>query len=68
MNNSQIRRLEDDIIDILNGSTVPIEVKRLILKDVLSLVTAKADSVIQQECLQPITESGELEAKDAEST
>ena len=33
--NTEIRKLEDDIIALLNASDVPIEAKRLILCDVL---------------------------------
>jgi hypothetical protein len=36
--NTEIRKLEDDIIALLNASDVPIEVKRLILSDVLGIV------------------------------
>lgn len=47
--NTKMRALEDDIISLLNGSEVPIEAKRLILTDILNLVTKKADEIISQE-------------------
>ena len=47
--NTKMRALEDDIISLLNGSDVPIEAKRLILTDILNLVTKKADETISQE-------------------
>lgn len=47
--NTKMRALEDDIISLLNGSDVPIEAKRLILTDILNLVTKKADEIISQE-------------------
>ena len=47
--NTKMRALEDDIISLLNGSEVPIEAKRLILTDILNLVTKKADEIIAQE-------------------
>lgn len=47
--NTKMRALEDEIISLLNGSEVPIEAKRLILTDILNLVTKKADEIISQE-------------------
>jgi len=47
--NYEIRKLEDDIISILNSSGVPIEAKRLIISDILNIVTKKADEIISQE-------------------
>ena len=47
--NTKIRLLEDQIVAILNGSDVPIETKRLILSDILNLVTKKADEIVSQE-------------------
>lgn len=66
MNNLEIRKLEDEIIRLLNVTDVPIEAKRLIIKDVLNIVEKEADKVIMVELSQPITEYGEM--KDAEST
>lgn len=47
--NSEIRRLEDKIIDDINEADLPIEVKRLVLSDVLNLVTRQADKEVINE-------------------
>lgn len=47
--NTQIRQLEDDLIATLNNSPVPMEVKRLVLEDVLHLTKKRADKIILQE-------------------
>ena len=47
--NFNIRKLEDDIISILNGSEVPIEAKRLILAEILDKVNKEAERVISLE-------------------
>ena len=60
--NDAIRKLEDNIIATLNDSTVPIEAKRLILKDVLYMVTDQANAEILME------RQKQKEAQDAEST
>ena len=49
MKNTNIRQLEDAIIDILNQYDVLIETKRLILSDVLHIVTKEADKEISNE-------------------
>lgn len=49
MENTNIRQLEDTIIDILNQSNVPIEAKRLVVSDVLHIVTKEADKEILNE-------------------
>ena len=66
--NLKIRRLEDELVEILDASDVEIEVKRLILTDLLNLVESQANKVIlkELELSQPITEYGEM--KDAEGT
>lgn len=56
--NFEIRKLEDEIISILNASGAPIEAKRLILTDLLNVVTKKADEIISQEI---IAQKGEKE-------
>lgn len=47
--NLKIRKLEDDIIALLNESDVPIEGKRLILDSVMRLVKDEADRQILEE-------------------
>lgn len=67
--NKQIRQLEDDLISVLNGSTIPIEAKRFVVLDVLHLIEKEADKTILAEIrsnMETIVENGELE--DAEST
>lgn len=44
--NKEIRELEDKIINNLNEANVEIEVKRLILTNVLNMVKNKADEII----------------------
>jgi len=59
--NKEIRQLQDDLISLLNGSPIPIEVKRLILVNTLALAEKEADKAIMSELT--VKESG-----DAEST
>jgi len=65
--NLKIRQFEDDLVNLINSNDLPIEVKRIILQDVLQIVENKANEIILKELSsEPITEYGEL--KDAEST
>jgi hypothetical protein len=64
--NLKIRKLEEDLISVLNNSDIPIEAKRLVVQNILNAIENKADKIIMQELSQPITEYGEM--KDAEST
>ena len=60
MTNASIRKLEDKIIFTLNDEpNVPMEVKRLILRDVLRMVEDQANAEILVET---------KEAENAEST
>lgn len=49
MENYKIRDLEDKMIDTLNSSDVAIEVKRLIVQNILNMVTKQADARITME-------------------
>ena len=49
MENYKIRDLEDKMIDTLNASDVAIEVKRLIIQNLLNMVTKQADVRITME-------------------
>lgn len=49
MMNYEIRKFEDDLIEMLNNCTLPIEVKRLITKNVLNEITKQADKIIVEE-------------------
>lgn len=44
-----IRIFEDTIIDLVNATNLNIEIKRLVLTDVLNLVTREADKQIAKE-------------------
>ena len=44
--NKEIRELEDKIINTINEANVEIEVKRLILTNVLNMVKNQADEII----------------------
>lgn len=47
--NLKIRLLQKNLLDVLNASDLPIEVKRICLKDLLSEATKKADELVQKE-------------------
>ena len=64
MLNRDIRRLEEELIEVLNASPVMIEVKKYVLLSVLRLVEKEADRQIIAENT-PIIEEGE---ENAEST
>lgn len=49
MENYKIRDLEDKLIDTLNSSDVAIEAKRLIVQNLLNMVTKQADARITME-------------------
>lgn len=56
--NLKTRQLEEELIAVLNGSDLPMEVKRFVVKSVYHLVEKEADKAILDE-LKPITEYGE---------
>lgn len=47
--NTSIRLLEETLLNELNASSLPIEVKRLILSDLLTMTTRQADLTIKEE-------------------
>ena len=47
--NASIRILEENLLNELNASSLPIEVKRLILSDLLTMTTRQADITIKEE-------------------
>lgn len=47
--NLKIRVLREDMIALLNQSTLPIEVKRMVVKEVHDLVNDLADKTVQAE-------------------
>ena len=53
LGNTQIRKLEEDVLAVFNASDLPIELKRLIADVVLNLIVKKADEAIVAENSQP---------------
>lgn len=49
MDNYKVRELEDKLIDTINASDVLPEVKRLIVQNLLNLITKQADAKITME-------------------
>ena len=47
--NTSIRLLEETLLNELNASSLPIEVKRLILSDLLTMTARQADITIKEE-------------------
>jgi hypothetical protein len=64
MLNRDIRRLEEELIEVLNASPVMIETKRYVLLSVLTQVEKEANKAIIAENA-PVIEEGE---ENAEST
>ena len=68
MDNLKIRMLREQLINDLNEVDLPIEVKRLVLKEIMSLVNDAADGQIEKEREMLIESQSAEEAKqDAES-
>lgn len=64
--NIDIRVLEETLLNELNASTLPIEAKRLILSDLLTMTTRQADITIKEELAN--NAKGTSERKLAESS
>ena len=45
----EIRRLSEKLVATLNENPLPIEIKRLVLKDIYLQVESKAQEIIEQE-------------------
>lgn len=68
MDNLRIRMLREKLINDLNEVDLPIECKRLVLKEIMSSVNDAADGQIQKEREMLIESQSAEEAKqDAES-
>lgn len=68
MDNLKIRMLREKLINDLNEVDLPIECKRLVLKEIMSLVNDAADGQIEKEREMLIESQSAEEAKqDAES-
>ena len=57
----QIRLLEETLLNELNASPVPIEVKRLVLSDLLTMTTRQADLSIKEELAKNAKSTSERE-------
>lgn len=49
--NAEIVKLQADIVAIINQSKLPVEVKRLVVREVLDKLTAARDEAVKQEQL-----------------
>ena len=68
MDNLKIRMLREKLISDLNEVDLPIECKRLVLKEIMSVVNDTADGQIEKEREMLMKSQSEEEAKqDAES-
>ena len=68
MDNLKIRMLREQLISDLNNTDLPIECKRLVLKEIIALVNDAADGQIEKEREMLMKSQSEEEVKqDAES-
>ena len=68
MDNLKIRMFREKLISDLNEADLPIECKRLVLKEIMSVVNDTADGQIEKEREMLMKSQSEEEAKqDAES-
>ena len=49
--NLKIRQFEDSILNMINESDLPMEVKRLVLSDVFNLILKQSDKEVAAEIL-----------------
>lgn len=49
--NLKIRQLEDSILNMINDSDLPIEIKRLVIADIFNLVIRQSDREVAAEKL-----------------
>ena len=66
----KIREFEDGLIAYINSGEMPLEIKRLVLKEVYDMVKQRTDEVIamqKQELASKLAELKNKEAQDAES-
>lgn len=57
--NKEIRQFQDDLLNVINTANLPIEVKRLVLDNILRQVMIVADETIKNE--MEVKEDGILE-------
>ena len=68
MENYKIRKLEDDIVALINASDVPIEAKRLILADIQTMIEKKSTQIIAAEIKTEVEQNGLCKDNMAELT
>lgn len=66
--NYKIRKLEDDIVALINASDVPIEAKRLILADIQTMIEKKSTQIIAAEIKMEVEQNGLCKDNMAELT
>ena len=66
MDNLKIRMLREQLISDLNNTDLPIECKRLVLKEIIALVNDAADGQVEKE-REMLMKSQEEVKQDAES-
>lgn len=49
MNNLEIREFSQAIINFVNGSPLPLEVKRLVMADIMHQLDSAANAILQNE-------------------
>lgn len=54
----QIRDFEDEIIGVINDSDLPIEVKRLVLAEILHKVEVESSKIIRQAKESEVKDNG----------
>lgn len=47
--NVKIRHFEDSILNLINASDLPMEIKRLVVSDIFNLVVKQADKEVKEE-------------------
>ena len=47
--NAQIRRFRNTVLQLINAEPLPVEVKRLVLSEIMQAVSNKCDEEIQRE-------------------
>lgn len=67
----KIRQFQDHLIELINSEEMPLEIKRLVLKEVYDMVNQRTNEVIQMQKQELASKLAELqdnkEAQDAES-
>lgn len=55
----EIRRFKQSMVQLINDTNLPLEVKRLVLAEVVSMVTSASDEVIKQQIVESTKENPE---------